>query len=547
MTGEAGEHGPPKRRRTGRRGDKRKARSWFQPKDHLAQAEVDRGLRMLLFDGISTQVMGALTGGALLVGYALLLGASNKTIGLIAAIPPLTQLLQIPAILLVEKIRRRKLLVVTCTSIGRMFWVVVATIPWLIPRDYWVPTLVASLFLYFSAASLANAAFNSWKRDLLPDAFMARFLASRLTVATAVAAAATLLAGLSIDQGTRMLGDPLPIYSALLLFGGLGGLLGVGFLGRMPEPRMAIADNSSVFEVLAEPLADDNFRKLLMFLAAWNFAVNLAAPFFAVYMLTRLGMPMSWVLGLSVASQIANVGFFRIWGALADRLSNKTVLSLSGSLFVVSIALWPFTTMPERWALTLPLLVVIHLLAGISTAGVNLCAGSITLKLAPRGKATAFLATNALTSGMAATIAPALAGTVADVIARDRLQLQFNWSSVAGDRTLLTALDLSGLDFLFVAAALFGLYALHRLLAVSEEGEIEEGAALELYREVRRTVRNVSTVAGLRRLTYFPYSLLFYRPARGRSTTVDDADSTDSNDRAEGDASRDSPGSGASG
>ncbi len=472
---------------------------------------------MLLFDGVSSQVMGALTGGALLVGFALLLGASNKVIGLIAAVGPLTQLLQLPAILLVEKTRRRKTLVIVVSMVGRFFWVVVAAIPWLVPPPYRVATLVTSLVLYFASSSIASAAYNSWKRDLVPDALMGRYFANRLTLATAAGAAVTLASGFGIDWGTRATAEPLLVFSPFFLIGGLTGLLGVGFLGRIPEPRMVLQRRRSLAAIFGEPLREENFRKLLIFLASWNFAINLAAPFFSVYMLARLELSMAWVLGLSVVSQLANVSFFRIWGRLADRLSNKRVLGLSGSLFVLSIAVWPFTTMPERYVLTLPLLFAIHVLAGISTAGVNLCAGSITLKLAPRGKATAFLATNSLTSGVAATVAPAIAGVVADWLAADRLTLQFNWSAGEDGRRVLTALDLSGLDFLFVLAVLFGLYSLHRLLAVEEEGEIDESAALELYGEVRRAVRHVSNVAGLRRLTSFPYALLgLERPPGGR-------------------------------
>ena len=505
------EPGRPARKR--QRANRR--RRWFAPPQsaQLAPGEVQRGLRFLLFDGVSSQVMGALTGGALLVAFALQLGASNKVIGLIAAVGPLSQLLQLPAIVLVERLRNRKALVVTVSLVGRLFWVVVAAIPFFVPPSLRVAALLGSLTIYFAASSFANAAYNSWKRDLVPDHQMGRYFARRLTIATAAGAAVTLASGFFVDYGEIWLGDPLKVLALLFLAGGISGLLGVAFLGSMPEPRMSLEPGRPIREVLAEPLRDDNFRKLLLFLASWNFAVNLAAPFFAVYMLSRLGLPMAWVLGLSVISQLANVTFFRIWGRMADRLGNKAVLSLSGSLFVVSIALWPFTTLPERYVLTVPLLLAIHLLAGVSTAGVNLCAGGITLKLAPRGRATAFLATNALTSGLAATVAPVLAGLLADWVADQRLSVALDWSSPRVGHRLLTALDLSGLDFLFVVAVLLGLYSLHRLLAVREVGAVEEGAAVaELYGEMRRAVRNVSNVAGLRRLSSFPYLLLRRQP-----------------------------------
>ncbi len=493
----------------------RRRRRWLQPRDtaQLDPREVERGLRLLLLDGVSSQVMGALTGGALLVAFALKLGASNKVIGLIAAVGPLTQLLQLPAIVLVERLRQRKALVVLASLVGRVFWVAVAAIPFVVPPPYRVAALLGSLTIYFATSSFANAAYNSWKRDLVPDAVMGRYYARRLSIATAAGAAVTLGSGFFVDHGERWLGDPLLVFAPLFLAGGLSGLLGVAFLGRIPEPRMSLEPGRSIRDILAEPLRDENFRKLLVFLASWNFAINLAAPFFAVYMLSRLGMSMAWVLGLSVVSQVANVLVFRIWGRMADRIGNRSVLSLSGSLFILSIGLWPFTTLPERYVLTIPLLLAIHLLAGISTAGVNLCAGGITLKLAPRGKATAFLATNALTSGVAATLAPVLAGVMADALAADRLGIELQWESPAVGQAFLTALDLRGLDFLFVIAVVFGVYSLHRLLAVREVGVIEEGeAAAELYGEMRRAVRHVSNVAGLRRLTWFPYALLRRRP-----------------------------------
>ena len=86
--------------------------NWIRPQEQIEEHQVKSGLQMLLYDGMCSQVMGALTGGAILVAFALLLGASNTVIGLIAALAPLTQILQIPALYLVERTRLRKFLVV---------------------------------------------------------------------------------------------------------------------------------------------------------------------------------------------------------------------------------------------------------------------------------------------------------------------------------------------------------------------------------------------------------------------------------------------------
>ncbi|MFP4641617.1 MAG: hypothetical protein ACOC6S_00795 [Chloroflexota bacterium] len=113
---------------------------------------------------------------------------------------------------------------------------------------------------------------------------------------------------------------------------------------------------------------------------------NLATPFFAVYMLQRLGLPLLSVMAFSVLSQVFNILFLRVWGALVDRLGMKVVLSSCASLYLLVIFGWVFTTMPERYFMTIPLLVILHILAGIAVAGITITVGTIGMEDSPRGK-----------------------------------------------------------------------------------------------------------------------------------------------------------------
>lgn len=70
----------------------------FAVKDTLTEEEIQSGLKNVIKDGLASQTMITLTGGVFLVAFALKLGASNQIIGLLAAIPPLAQLIQIPSI-----------------------------------------------------------------------------------------------------------------------------------------------------------------------------------------------------------------------------------------------------------------------------------------------------------------------------------------------------------------------------------------------------------------------------------------------------------------
>ena len=82
----------------------------------------------------------------------------------------------------------------------------------------------------------------------------------------------------------------------------------------------------------------------------------MSGAFFTVYMLNRIGIPMSGIIMLAVLSQITNIYFFKVWGTIADRYSNKSVLAVSVPLFIFILLLYPFTTLPERHSLTIPAL-----------------------------------------------------------------------------------------------------------------------------------------------------------------------------------------------
>src|SRR6476659_5090998 len=98
---------------------------YLQPKDELTPDELEHGLKWVVRDGMASQLMGVLTGSVFLVALAVALGASNSAIGLLAAIPPLVQLLQIPAVAVVEKIRNRRLIVVIGSGLARLAWLIV--------------------------------------------------------------------------------------------------------------------------------------------------------------------------------------------------------------------------------------------------------------------------------------------------------------------------------------------------------------------------------------------------------------------------------------
>ena len=506
------------------------------PQSSISDRELEGGMRALVLDGVFIQSHTVLTTGAFLIGFALALGASNSVIGVLAALAALALAFQIPAVYLVQRLRWRKCIVLVAATLSRSMWLVMAAIPFVLERRLQIPVFLGALMVHYTLGNIGGCAFNSWIRDLIPQGRLGEFFSRRMTLATAVGALVSLAAGFGVDAWKLHLpgapGGAAGAYVAVFLLAMVFGMLSVHQLFRAPEPVMPPGADEPFLRTLRQPLRDRNFRQVLIFLGAWNFALNFATPFFAVYLLQRLGMDMSWVIGLTVLSQAVNVLFFQFWGRLADRFSHKAVLAVSAPLFIFSFLLWPFTTMPEQYFLTIPLLLLIHIMAGVGTAGVNLCTGNLALRLAPYGKAGAYLAVNSLVSGLAAAVSPVIAGFSADWFDSRQLALTLHYASTApeGADFVMPAMDLRGLDFLFFIAFFLGLYAMHRLVTVREEGEVKESELRRaLLDEMGRAVRQVSTVAGVRQMIMAPFTLFRAAPAaKPEDQSPDDGDANTS-------------------
>lgn len=474
------------------------------PQDSVTPPELDRGVRYLMADAAFATAVGALNSGVVLLALALHLGASNIQIGLLAAIPLLTQVLQAPAVLLVERLRTRRRISVTVLTIARLALPVYALVPFIPDRQMGIAVLSFAALVHYGFNAIGACSWNSWIRDLIPGDRLGAFFARRSLYATAVGAIGTGAAAIAIQIGeaSQAAGDR--VFAALYGFGFLCGLASTLSLAQVPEPRMVSPRaREPLPAMLWKPLKDRNFRNMLRFIASWQFAVNLATPFFTVYFVRGLGFPMSFVLLLTLISQIATFSVLRGWGRLSDRFANKSVLLVATPVFLTCIAAMIFADEFASHTGAGVYLIIVHIIMGMASAGVGLASGNIAMKLSPPAAATSYMATNALVGAIAAGIAPIIGGNISEFFAERALELRLEWRSPAG--VLDVSLVATHWEFFFLLSALIGLYTLHRLSVIEEAGAVERGEIVQqMWTATRRSVRGMSPVAGLRLSLSFP-------------------------------------------
>lgn len=498
------------------------------PVTEITPAQLQKGERHLLFDAAFGTVIGTLNSGVVLVAYALMLGASSSVIGVLAALPFLSQLLQAPTVLLLERVRRRRLVAVVSVFVARLALPMMMVLGFLPDKRLALALLVVAEALHCAFNAVTTCAWNSWIRDLIPEERLGHFFARRTTWATTLSATATGIAAAALhflDADGRGDGSP-AVFAMLYGAGFVSSLASTWHLARVPEPPMPPrASGERLWKLFLEPLRDRGFVRLIRFFASWHFAVNLAAPFFSVFMMRQLGFSAGFVLVMTIVSQVANIIVLRGWGRLSDRYTNKTVLTVAAPGFLACIAAMALAGQigPTGW--TAAYLAVLHVLMGMMTAGVTLATSAINLKLAPRGRSTAYVATTALVTAAAAGVAPLLGGLMAGFFEKRELRFAIDWRSPQGAFELVTV-SFSWWQFFFAFSALIGLYSLHRLSMVQEPSEQPRSAMVQhILDTARRSVRNVSTVAGLRAAVAFPSGWLAAErgPARSSRTGPQEA------------------------
>jgi len=450
-----------------------KIRKLFYP-HVLTDEERKKSLYWVVWDGILTQLIESLTGGAIMVAIALSLGASNAMIGYLVSLPFLANLSQFPGAFLVEKIKKRKLITILFSFSGRFCLVFIAFLlffPKVNGALYWLGVFYTGRYC---GACLAGSSWNSWMKDLIPEKDLGQFFSKRLVFVFLTAILCSLLTAFFLKTG----GDVSEkVYGILILTAFIGAVFSLYVFVRIDEPPM---DNPpldvSFLKRSVLVFRDENYRRLLIFLGVWHFAVNLAVPFFTVVLLNTIGLSVSFVLILTVLTQVMSVLVMGIWGKISDSYSNKTILLVSVPLYLLCIFLFIFV----GDFLTVFLLLFIYTFMGIAQAGITLATNNIALKLAPRGRASVYLSMNGIVNALTAGTAPLIGGFFADYFSFRKLSFFVRWENgdFLKDYSLIT---ITHWDFYFLFACILGILSLPLLKRVKEDGEVTERVVLSYF------------------------------------------------------------------
>jgi len=335
----------------------------------------DGALRWIL-SAMLAQPYANVTGGALRRKFADLLGATNAHIGWMQAIPNFIQAAQMFAPLLIERLQRRKPLVLRCTALSYCLWLVIAVIPWCVPPPLRPWAMIALIALSVVFMAIQTPARQSWLADIIPHGLRGRFLGSLSMMTTLITLSVVPLAGMLTDKLPQRWG----LSCIFVVVVGVA-LMAVWNLSHVPEPPKKQTNPERILPFLGLPFQHPDFRFLILFFACRSAAVVMGATYFDWYLIKEMKLPMVTItLFNSTYQQGLMFLTYPVWGRLIDRF---------GSHRMLAIAAFGNALFPLPWVLmtkdnVIPLLLFGYWLTGLSNPGLTVAQQNYMMHIAPK-------------------------------------------------------------------------------------------------------------------------------------------------------------------
>jgi MFS family permease len=319
--------------------------------------------------------------------YILALGATSAQVGLMSSFSSLASaLLLLPGAFLVERYGRRKEFTMAFGGgVARLAILVMALLPFFIGTSAIVWVAIA---LSVTRDSFGNLSFPGWvsvTADIVPMEGRGRFFASRNFIMGLTGMLAILLVGELITRTTIPLGYQIALGLAFVL-----GMASTFSFGHMHDPKGSLAPaqpagSLSPRTILREMIAHPYFLALSLVMAFWNFSLNIAGPFFNVYMVENLKFTASMVGIVSIVSSVTGLLIQRRIGHLSDRWGPRKVQMIFMFLIPFMPFAWLFVT--QFWHV-----ILLNSFSGVLWGAFNLVSFNFLLSLTPDAQRARFSA-----------------------------------------------------------------------------------------------------------------------------------------------------------
>ena len=212
-------------------------------------------------------------------------------------------------------------------------------------------------------------------------------------------------------------------FAGIIVLGATLGVFDILLFLRVEEPPLVPANGSTLWEALASPFRQRDFRSFIFYMCFWNLAAMVGAPFISMYLLEHVGMDLFHVLLLWTISWVGGAVLSNQLGQWADRFGQRPVLILCTAF--KSINMIGLLACPPDPTIAFFVLAPIFMIDAFLNAGITIATNGFMIKNSPRESRTMFIAAGTGFAG--------IWGGLASIVAGVLIASSSQWSWTIGD------------------------------------------------------------------------------------------------------------------
>lgn len=401
-----------------------------QSKWHLARAK-----RAIIVAGCCGMAYTQLTTSPATVQFARSMGATGVHIGILGALPIGLVCVQLLAALAVNRLRYRKPLWFWLSIVQRLVFLPAALGPWLFPQisdATWIWTLIALTAVNHTMLHFGTPLWLSWMGDYLPHKGLNQFWGQRHSAQQWISAVALLTNALLFFRSGV---DMRAAFATIIALGAALGVIDILLFIKVDEPPVEHLPQPRLWDILAGPFRNRDFRGFIYFSCFWNMAAMVGAPFISMFLLEHVGMDLFHILLLWTISWVGGAVLSHSLGKWAERFGQRPVLVLCTafkSINMLALLACPRDPTTAFWILAPVFMVDAFLNAGIAIAN-----NGFMIKNSPRENRTMYIAAGTGFAGIIGGATSILAGFL--LAASEDWTVQFGTWTIVNFHVLFAA------------------------------------------------------------------------------------------------------------
>lgn len=345
-----------------------------------------------------------------MVGFVRMLHGEDIWIGILAAIPSLCGLFQIPGSIIGRSFNSYKKFIRPPALLWRIMYLPLVVMPLVgFSVDIRLGIISACMVVASLSSAVVGPIYNDWLAELVPITSRGFFFSKRNAIMTAVGATVGLIGAVILDTFTHFNMER----NGFVTIFGLGlvcAAISQYFFDQMRDLQRRDVVDANLREGLHEfkkPFRDKSFRKVLIFIGIFGFGQAFAGNLFSAFALESLNMPFTYITGFGMMQALGTVVASKQWGFLADKYGTRPMLALGALGISLTPTMW-LLCRPDHLVANTILLLICHFLIGTVWAGVNLCQFNILLATSPARERSTYLGAGMTVQSILSGIAPIL-------------------------------------------------------------------------------------------------------------------------------------------